>query len=422
MTLPLVCQVACLLWLFEPALCRSGPTCETGSAAKSPELLQHAVRAATRVPTITAQSSVTGALSSVDRPQTGGPPDLIHVGVLLKDFYGADLHNEQWEADIVVMLQWYDPRVSGLVPKEQIGRTLSEGQAQDLMWTPDVIVTNAELQGRNVISTSFHVSVDGMVNKTQRLLVKIKENFDGKEFPYDQQALHVLLASASYMTDDVQLVPMFAANLSDIGASSFDKSDWTFLSHDLEVFEESVGSLKKSRAQFVMHVLRDASPYMSSTIFPEIMIVVLSFTVFLFPVNPGFAMPRVSSAVIAFLSMLTISTRTSAMLPEVRRGLVWMELFEVVCKMLLFIVIMLNILIETVFHSWQQPELAKQLVFELRLAFPMVAGLSLAACSVATGKHLELFCDAVRSALLLVTAVFILSVFRRSRNYASMQK
>ena len=33
-------------------------------------------------------------------------------------------------------------------------------------------------------------------------------------------------------------------------------------------------------------------------------------------------------------------------------GLVWMELFEVVCKMLLFIVIMLNILVETVFHSW----------------------------------------------------------------------
>ena len=150
----------------------------------------------------------------------------------------------------------------------------------------------------------------------------------------------MLLASASYMTDDVQLVPMVTANLSDIGASSFDKSDWTFLFHDLKVFEESVGSLKKSRAQFVMHVLRDASPYMSSTIFPEIMIVVLSFTetclrrtfempkhflgafmvldnifdgssyssnsrifsmfviglqVFLFPVNPGFAMPRVSS-------------------------------------------------------------------------------------------------------------------------------
>ena len=88
---------------------------------------------------------------------------------------------------------------------------------------------------------------------------------------------------------------------------------------------------------------------------------VIGLQVFLFPVNPGFAMPRVSSvtssvtqcpaaccynssanfqhfqlhhryiafpaktdkkseAVIAFLSMLTTSTRTSAMLPEVRRG------------------------------------------------------------------------------------------------------
>lgn len=33
-------------------------------------------------------------------------------------------------------------------------------------------------------------------------------------------------------------------------------------------------------------------------------------------------------------------------------GLVWMELFEVVCKMLLFTVILLNILIEMVFHTW----------------------------------------------------------------------
>lgn len=73
-----------------------------------------------------------------------------------------DLHNEQWEGDIVVMLRWYDPRVAGLVPKDcivsshavdpmpnltefaksasvckdQTGRTLSDEQAQELMWTP----------------------------------------------------------------------------------------------------------------------------------------------------------------------------------------------------------------------------------------------------------------------------------------------
>lgn len=121
------------------------------------------------------------------------------------------------------------------------------------------------------------------------------------------------------MTDEVQLVPMPSANISDSVAKSFDKTDWTFLYHGLNVFQENVGSLQKSRAEFEMHVLRDASPYWSSTIFPEIMIVVLGYTVtcqqlvvaimmaacmslplheaqvFLFPVNPGFAMPRVSS-------------------------------------------------------------------------------------------------------------------------------
>ena len=92
------------------------------------------------------------------------------------------------------------------------------------------------------------------------------------------KALHIRLASASYMIDEVQLVPMAAGNISDPGGRAFDKSDWTFLSHSLTTFNESTGSLQKSRAQFELQVLRDASPYWSSTIFPEIMIVVLSYT------------------------------------------------------------------------------------------------------------------------------------------------
>ena len=53
----------------------------------------------------------------------------------------------------------------------------------------DLVVTNAEIEGVRVIATSFHISIDGVVRKTQRLLVKVLENFDGKEFPYDTQAL-----------------------------------------------------------------------------------------------------------------------------------------------------------------------------------------------------------------------------------------
>ena len=97
------------------------------------------------------------------------------------------------------------------------------------------------------------------------------------------------------MVEDVELVGRADGNISDSGGKSFDKSDWTFLSHELKTFSAAIGDTMKSYAQFEIRVRRDASPYMSSTIFPEIMIVVLSYSAFLFPVNPGFAMPRVSS-------------------------------------------------------------------------------------------------------------------------------
>ena len=131
-----------------------------------------------------------------------------------------------------------------------------------------------------------------------------QEEFDGKEFPYDKQvslrawldgvfqrtvlgllsylgceALTIQLASATYMDDAVQLVPCKDYSFTDAGPAQFAKSDWTYLWNDLTSFVEISGPLRKSRAQFVVHIVRDASPFLSGTIFPEIMIVVLGYTV-----------------------------------------------------------------------------------------------------------------------------------------------
>ena len=46
----------------------------------------------------------------------------------------------------------------------------------------DVVVTNAEIEGKQVVSTSFFVDSSGNVNKTQRVLVKIKESAGGMNF------------------------------------------------------------------------------------------------------------------------------------------------------------------------------------------------------------------------------------------------
>ena len=102
-----------------------------------------------------------------------GPLPSSHKQGLLSWSFGAqDLHNEQWEADIVIMLSWNDPRVAGLIPQDmalvfmcfcdmhcfelmwhdlgpktwdcnppaavedETSRTLTEEQADKFMWAP----------------------------------------------------------------------------------------------------------------------------------------------------------------------------------------------------------------------------------------------------------------------------------------------
>ena len=86
-------------------------------------------------------------------------------------------------------------------------RILSSDQATQLMWMPaswpqnldcvalyaacvhstvvdkeqsihsaeDIVITNVEIEGQQVVSTSIYVDDSGNVNKTQRVLVRIKE-------------------------------------------------------------------------------------------------------------------------------------------------------------------------------------------------------------------------------------------------------
>ena len=92
------------------------------------------------------------------------------------------------------------------------------------------------------------------------------------------QALHIRLASAAFLLEDVELLARADGNITG-SFKAFEKSDWTYLSHELKAFSLAAGDAMKSYAELEIRVKRDASPYMSSTIFPEIMIVVLSYSV-----------------------------------------------------------------------------------------------------------------------------------------------
>lgn len=54
-------------------------------------------------------------------------------------------------------------------------------------------MTNTELHGDRVVATSFQVSIDGVVNKTQRMLVKIKDRTGLRWYEYGVHMMIIVL-------------------------------------------------------------------------------------------------------------------------------------------------------------------------------------------------------------------------------------
>jgi len=241
------------------------------------------------------------------RPSEGGAADVVRFSIFVKNFLGLDFPGQTWKADVVITLSWQDDRAKRLVPEGHDDITLSATRADEDLWTPDIVVTNMDLQGEEVISTSFNVNKQGLVSKTQRVLAQLIANYDVSNYPYDTQKLYVILASGTYMSEDVQMQAMGEASAAD---EAFSESNWILSNMALSTKEEKDSSLSKSRGLLQLRVKHDPAGVFSSCIVPEILILVLSYTVFLMPMETAFVMPRVATGMIAFLSLLTLSQQT----------------------------------------------------------------------------------------------------------------
>merc|ERR1719382_1373160 len=151
-----------------------------------------------------------------------------------------------------------------------------------------------------------------------------------------------------------------------------DVSDFTYVGHRTEVERTSEGWLAKSRGTLKIDVRRRSMPFIQSLLVPELLVLVISLTIFWLPPQAAFVMPRVATALISFLTFTMLGLRTNSMLP-IRGGLVWIDLFETSCQAIMFFALLLNIFVLVVFHTFKDEELAVQLDRELMLAFPLLA-------------------------------------------------
>ncbi|CAK9106587.1 Proton-gated ion channel, partial [Durusdinium trenchii] len=137
---------------------------------------------------------------------SGGAQEVM-FGVYCRRVFDVDVLQKVWTGDLVLTISWNDPAAKKVIPEGQDETRLSSEDARNVMWLPDIGVTNRDFKNLEVISSSVKVWKDGRVTKVERLLATMTNDFDIKAYPYDQQTLEVLVASEKMMADEMVLKP-----------------------------------------------------------------------------------------------------------------------------------------------------------------------------------------------------------------------
>ena len=136
----------------------------------------------------------------IERPASGNSPTQISVGIWVVDINSIDSAQQNFTADIAVVLQWKDARLA------HTGTGLAH-YALDQIWTPRVAIANETSSVTRKFPDSVEVEPDGTVIYRQRYVGSFTQSLRLQSFPFDRQAFHIQLVAIRYRPNEVVFVP-----------------------------------------------------------------------------------------------------------------------------------------------------------------------------------------------------------------------
>lgn len=333
---------------------------------------------------------------------------MIKFGVHAKGIGNIDLLHGTFFADLVVSLEWEDLRAAKIAQDVNVeSLTLSYRAAQERIWLPDVRLSSRTADGVDLISSATMIHSNGTVAKIDRMLASLTNEYTVTSYPFDRQLLEIALTSETLMHDELVFQPLLDPSATGCDERLLKESEFTVKGYNISVMDEVDGHLHKSRGLFAVEVKRLSAPYFQSLLLPELLVLSISMSVFWFPSQGVFVMPRVTTALISFLTLTTLGLRTNSMLP-MRGGLVWVDLFELCCQTLMLFILMLNIFILVIFHTFKEEALAERLDAELKIFFPTVAAVIFSLCFYNTdAKDLLILSFAVNYVIIIGVSTYV---------------
>src|SRR6266436_3488303 len=143
------------------------------------------------------RSAETPAL--IERPAPGNGPTQVSVGIWIVDISNIDSAQQNFTADIAVVLRWKDARLA------HTGTGLAH-YALDHIWTPRVGIANETSSVVRKFPESAEVEPDGTVLFRQRYVGSFTQPLRLQSFPFDRQSFRIQFVAIRYQSNEVVFV------------------------------------------------------------------------------------------------------------------------------------------------------------------------------------------------------------------------
>ncbi len=307
------------------------------------------------------------APSLIERPESGNGPTQVSVGIWIVDINNIDSAQQNFIADIAVVLRWKDARLA------HTGTGVAH-YALDQIWTPRVAISNETSSVVRKLPESVEVEPDGTVLYRQRYVGSFTQSLRLQSFPFDRQSFRIQFVAIRYRPNEVVFLAdenwihdglQKAAGIS----RSITLPDWTVERWDAkpDVYALTPG-LQYSGYVFEFTAARNVQHYILKVILPLILIVMMSWSVFW--TEPTNSNTQFSIAVTSMLTLIAYRFAVDTQLPRLPY-MTRLDVFFLVSTLLVFFSL-IEVLVTTILDNNDQLARAKKLDRYCRVIVPLI--------------------------------------------------
>jgi len=248
------------------------------------------------------------------RPDAKAGPTNVSVGIWLGDIDSVDSAQQNFVASVFIVLQWKDRRLASRHAEVRKYR-LKE------IWEPRVQIANEIGLVRKTLPEEAEVSPDGTVIYRQRYVGPFSQPLKLQDFPFDSHVFRLHLVSPGYTKEEIRFIPdqrwidgglKHAAGI----AGEISLPDWKILSFETKALPYSlVRGYETVGYAFEFTAERHSQYYIWKIILPLVLIVLMSWTVFL--IDPTSAGTKIGVATSAMLTLIAYRFVVDSQVPRV---------------------------------------------------------------------------------------------------------